>query len=81
MTTMLHPTHTHTRWYAVAAAALATGLLVVLMVTVFSRTGSDVIAPPPAQALSGHGHAYAVPCFAGHPGGNNIELARSGCRS
>jgi len=77
MSTILHPVRNHAWWYVAAAAALATGLVVVLMTAVFSG-GSDVIPPPPVNYI-GHGHAYAPPCFAGHPGGGSIELARSGC--
>jgi hypothetical protein len=77
MSTILHPTQTHAWWYAAAAAALATGLLVVLITTVFGSSGTEVVTPPPALA---HGHVYAPPCFAGHPGGGSIELSRSGCR-
>ena len=79
MSTILHPVQNHAWWY-VAAAALATGLLVVLMTAVFSGSGSNVITPPPVSFV-GHGHAYAPLCFAGHPGGGSIELARSGCRA
>jgi hypothetical protein len=49
------------------------------MTAIFSGSGSDVITPPPVNFV-GHGHAYATPCFAGHPGGGSIELTRSGCR-
>ena len=78
MSTILHPVQNRTWWYAAAAAALATGLLVVLMTTVF-RTSGSVTAPPPIQLVGqGHGHAYAVPCFAGHPS-MSIELVRSEC--
>jgi hypothetical protein len=79
MSTILHPVqHHHTRLYAAAAAALAVGLLSVLMTAVFSRSGADsvVTPPPPAGAF---GHVYRVPCFAGHPS-MSIELVRSGCR-
>ena len=79
MSAILHPVQHHTRLYAAAAAALAVGLLIVLMTLVFNSSGSDaVISPPPPDGA--FGHAYRVPCFAGHPG-NPIELARSGCRT
>ena len=77
MSTILHPVQHHTRLYAAAAAALAVGLLIVLMTMVFSRSGSDAVIITPS-AFS-HGHVYRVPCFAGHPS-MSIELARSGCR-
>lgn len=80
MSTILHPVHNHAWWYGAAAAALATGLVIVLMTTVFSRSGSLVEQTPPPTSVVHGGHAYAVPCFAGHPG-NPIELARSGCRA
>ena len=79
MSTILHPVQHHTRLYAAAASALAVGLLIVLMATVFGRSGSVVTTPPPLDRV-GHGHAYAVPCFAGHPS-MSIELVRSGCRA
>jgi|tagenome__1003787_1003787.scaffolds.fasta_scaffold20543639_2 hypothetical protein len=79
MSTIRHSVQIHT-WYAAAAAALAVGLLAVLMTTVFTRTSG---APAPAVPIpvQAHGGApYHAPCFAGHPG-NPIELARSGCRT
>lgn len=79
MSTIGHPVPNHAWWYA-AAAALATGLLVVLMATVLGGSGTfDTTPPPPANVVGHGGHAYAPPCFAGHPV-NSIELARSGCR-
>ena len=81
MSTILHPVQHHVRWYAVAAAALATGLLILLMATVFGRSEPTEVPSPPTevQTLKHYdGRAYAPPCFAGHPG-NPIELAHSGC--
>jgi hypothetical protein len=79
MSTILHPVQNRTWWLAAAAAALATGLLIVLMTTVLGRTGSVDTTPPPIQQFA-PGHAYAVPCFAGHSS-MSIELVRSGCRA
>jgi hypothetical protein len=79
MSAILHPVQNHAWWYA-AAAALATGLLVVLMTVVFSGSGLTDTVPSNADVV-GYGHAYAPPCFAGHPGGGSIELARSRCRA
>jgi|EndMetStandDraft_5_1072996.scaffolds.fasta_scaffold2470128_1 hypothetical protein len=78
MSTILHPVQQHTRIYSAAAAALAVGLLVVLMTTVFGRSGT-AMAPPTVDRVH-FGHAYRVPCFAGHPT-MSIELGRSGCRA
>jgi hypothetical protein len=78
MSTILHPVQHHTRLYVAAAAALAVGLLIVLMTAVFSTSGSDSVIVPPSVGLGGP--AYRVPCFAGHPS-MSIELARSGCRA
>ena len=78
MSTILHPVQHHTRVYAAAAAALAVGLLIVLMTLVFSRSGSDAVITTPSGFS--YGHVYRVPCFAGHPT-MSIELARSGCRA
>jgi hypothetical protein len=79
MSTIRHPVQNHAWWYA-AAAALATALLVVLMVTVLGGSGTSDTTPPapPADVIGHGGHAYAPPCFAGHPV-SSIELARSGC--
>jgi hypothetical protein len=77
MSATLHPVQHHARIYVTAAAALAVGLLIVLMTMVFGR--SESVTTPPAVHFVGHGHAYRVPCFAGHPS-MSIELARSGCR-
>jgi hypothetical protein len=80
MSTILHPVQHHSRIYAAAAAALAVGLLVVLMTSVFGRSGTVSTPAPVDIGGQGHGHAYRVPCFAGHPG-MSIELSRSACRA
>ena len=75
MSAILHPVQNQSWWYATAAAALAVGLLIVLMNTVFSGSGTDVVTPAP---LGGHAHVYAPPCHMGRPGGS-IEMTRPGC--
>ena len=80
MSTIRHSVQSHT-WYAAAAAALAVGLLAVLMTTVFSRTASTPVSPPQDVPISAHGGVpYHAPCFSGRPGAS-IELARTGCRT
>ncbi|MFZ2013154.1 MAG: hypothetical protein WAV00_04965 [Nocardioides sp.] len=82
MSSIRHTVHDHTRVYAAGAMALAVGLLIALMTSVFA--GSDTAVSTPGgsdvQGTSRHvGRVYAAPCFEGHPT-MSIELARSGCR-
>jgi hypothetical protein len=76
MSTILHPVQNHAWWYA-AAAALATGLLVVLMTAVFSGSGPTDTVPSKVD-LVGYGRVYAPPCHMGRPG-SSIELRLPGC--
>jgi hypothetical protein len=79
MSTIRHSVQSHT-WYAAAAAALAVGLVVVLMTSVFTRTSGSPPAPSVQIPVRAHGGVpYHAPCFVGHPG-QPIELARGGCR-
>jgi len=72
-TTIRHPVHTHTWWFAAAAAVAIAGLLAALMVAVFSQSpfvDTQAYHHPPPRTL----HA----CFAERPTAS-IELARTGC--
>ncbi len=86
MSTIRHPLQNHTWWYVAAAAAVLTGLLAVLIATVFLGSGSagssgDDPGRQGIQTLENlHAKAYGAPCFAGHPSAS-IELVRSGCAS
>jgi hypothetical protein len=80
MSTIRHPVQNHAWWYAAAATAVIIGFLAVLMVNVFSNSGSvgDPAVNVGPVGTPYHGHAYGAPCFAGHPGAP-IDLERSGC--
>ena len=79
MSTILHPLQHHSRIYT-AAAALAVGVLIILMTSVFGQSGT-VTTPEQTGILNhGHAHAYRVPCFAGHSQ-MSIELSRSACQA
>lgn len=77
MSTIRHSVQSHT-WYAAAAAALAVGLLAVLMTSVFTRTSGSPAPSVPIPVPAHSGALYHAPCFAGQPG-QPIELARTGC--
>ena len=82
MSTILHPVHHHTRLYAsVAAAALAIGLVAVLVIAAL-QTSSDSVAmqKPPPRTVRVQPAPYSAPCFASRPG-SSVELVRSGCRA
>jgi hypothetical protein len=78
MSTIRHPIQTHTLWYAMAAAVVLAGLLVVLMATVFSTSGPVGGTEPVPTVVAHPGQPYIAPCFPGRPGGS-IELRQAGC--
>ena len=78
MSTMHHPIQKHTGW-TVAAAAVAVGLLAVLVISVLSA----YVAARPAEAPAQHIAVKHVPppftgCFAHRPG-SAAELNQPGC--
>ena len=80
MSTIRHPVQNHAWWFVAAATAVIIGFLAVLMVNVFSNSGS--VGDPTMNLGTAvppyHGEAYVAPCFEGHPGAS-IELAHPGC--
>ena len=82
MSTLHHP-DTHPHLWLYAAAAVAAGLLAVLMATVFaSSSGSGPITPTGTgggDVSSYHGPTFKEVCFAARPG-SPIELVRSACQ-
>ena len=80
MSTMHHQIQKHTGW-TVAAAAVAVGLLALLVISVLSAYVGDRSTDAPAQVHNAVKHVpppFAHGCFAHRPGAS-AELNQPGC--
>ena len=83
MSIIRHLVHQNTRLYAaVAAAALAIGLVAVLVITAF-QTSSDSVAmqKPPPRTVRVQPAPYSAPCLESRSAGSSMALVRSVCRA